>query len=236
MTAPSAHLDYASVPTGLCPICNERQVSHKTLYGYPICKKCLYRFANRRQIAYLIDSILFTVPLVGVSFLLEPMLAAVSITDFQSEIVTTVIALGFNTLFNMKDGFNGQSPGKRLTGVQVIDETTGRPISFVQSFKRNWMFLLGVLPFAGPWISLAIVITIIIQMTKGYRLGDRLAGTRVIWKKYADSPVFGGKGMLCRSCRYDLTGNQSGLCPECGTPVATPVATRVHVAGPAAVA
>jgi hypothetical protein len=22
----------------------------------------------------------------------------------------------------------------------------------------------------------------------------------------------------CRKCGYDLTGNQSGLCPECGTP------------------
>lgn len=23
----------------------------------------------------------------------------------------------------------------------------------------------------------------------------------------------------CKKCRYDLTGNQSGVCPECGTPV-----------------
>ena len=25
---------------------------------------------------------------------------------------------------------------------------------------------------------------------------------------------------LCRKCGYDLTGNESGVCPECGTPVA----------------
>lgn len=24
---------------------------------------------------------------------------------------------------------------------------------------------------------------------------------------------------LCRSCKYDLTGNASGICPECGTPI-----------------
>ena len=225
MTAPSARLDYASIPTGQCPLCNERPVSHKTVYGYPVCKKCLYRLANRRQMAYLVDSLIFVVPTVALMlFLADPMLATVLTTDFQYEIATGVIALGFTVPFEMRDGFNGQSPGKRLTGVQVIDEATGRPISFVQSFKRNWMFTLGVLPFAGPLISLAIVITIIIQMTKGYRLGDRFAGTRVIWKKYADSPVFGGKGTRCRSCHYDLTGNQSGQCPECGAAVA-PTAT-----------
>lgn len=26
---------------------------------------------------------------------------------------------------------------------------------------------------------------------------------------------------LCRSCGYDLTGNISGTCPECGTPATT---------------
>ncbi|MHC4065841.1 MAG: RING finger protein [Planctomycetota bacterium] len=24
---------------------------------------------------------------------------------------------------------------------------------------------------------------------------------------------------LCKSCKYDLTGNESGVCPECGTPI-----------------
>jgi len=25
---------------------------------------------------------------------------------------------------------------------------------------------------------------------------------------------------LCEKCDYDLTGNESGICPECGTPIA----------------
>jgi hypothetical protein len=27
---------------------------------------------------------------------------------------------------------------------------------------------------------------------------------------------------LCASCGYNLTGNVSGICPECGTPIASP--------------
>jgi len=26
---------------------------------------------------------------------------------------------------------------------------------------------------------------------------------------------------LCHQCEYDLTGNESGVCPECGSPIAT---------------
>ncbi|MEZ6086319.1 MAG: hypothetical protein R3E58_20745 [Phycisphaerae bacterium] len=28
-------------------------------------------------------------------------------------------------------------------------------------------------------------------------------------------------GPICHQCRYNLTGNESGICPECGTPIAT---------------
>ena len=28
----------------------------------------------------------------------------------------------------------------------------------------------------------------------------------------------------CQECGYDLTGNESGVCPECGTPASEPVA------------
>lgn len=35
----------------------------------------------------------------------------------------------------------------------------------------------------------------------------------------------------CPSCNYDLTGNTSGVCPECGTPVPQSSATRSDVLG-----
>ena len=29
------------------------------LYGTPVCKRCYYKFANRRQLAYIVDAILW---------------------------------------------------------------------------------------------------------------------------------------------------------------------------------
>lgn len=218
MTSSPAPLAYAGVATGMCPLCGERPVWKKALYGRPVCKKCLYKFANRRQVAYLVDSLLFAVPVVGLMWLIESRYAAAGLTELQGEIVSTALALLLNAVFILKDGFDGQSPGKRLTGVQVVDEMTGRPISFAQSFKRNAILLVGVIPVIGGFASLAVIVTIVVQMTKGRRVGDRFAGTRVVWKAHADSSVFGGNDALCGQCGYDLTANESGRCPECGTP------------------
>jgi len=62
-------------------------------------------------------------------------------------------------------------------------------------------------------------LVIAIQEAKGPRVGDGMAGTYVIWKKYAHLPVFGGNALVCEACGYDLQGNVSGVCPECGTGV-----------------
>lgn len=219
MTQTAATLSYASPKSGVCPLCHDRPTWKKTLYGHPVCKKCYYRFANRRQLAYLVDAVIFAV-VVMVLMLMSAGLYAGLMTDALTEmIVLEVIGLAAGCVFIMKDGFNGQSPGKWLTDVQVLDEHSGQPISFGQSFKRNMILLLGHVPVIGPLASLVVVITLAIQLNKGYRTGDRFANTRVIWKRYARSPVFGGDGMLCASCGYDLTGNDSGVCPECGTAV-----------------
>lgn len=71
------------------------------------------------------------------------------------------------------------SPGKMITGVQVLDERTGRPIGFGASIKRNWVVLVPIMP-----------LVIAVQLLKGRRAGDGMAHTRVIWKKYAGNPVF----------------------------------------------
>ena len=79
----------------------------------------------------------------------------------------------------VKDGFGGFSPGKRLLGVRAINSETGEPIGFVQSLKRNWLTLIPIMP-----------LVMAVQLLKGNRAGDGLAGTKVIWLRHADSPVF----------------------------------------------
>jgi hypothetical protein len=38
------------------------------------------------------------------------------------------------------------------------------------------------------------------------------------------------RGRLCRCCRYDLTGNRSGICSECGTPISPAQRARIAAA------
>jgi hypothetical protein len=47
----------------------------------------------------------------------------------------------------------------------------------------------------------------------------------VIRRKHAGHPVFTGlPADTCTRCAYDLTGNATGICSECGTPVVQPIA------------
>jgi uncharacterized RDD family membrane protein YckC len=70
----------------------------------------------------------------------------------------------------LSDGFrDGQSYGKRLLRIAVVDTHTGLPCTFGQSFIRN--LLLLVLGFID-WIF--------IFGEQRQRLGDKAAGTKVI--------------------------------------------------------
>ncbi len=66
----------------------------------------------------------------------------------------------------------GSSPGKRLKGLKVVDEEGGKP-SIIQAFLRHVL---------DPFSAFAFWIPDLITMyrNEGRRIGDLLAGTRVI--------------------------------------------------------
>lgn len=213
-----------------CPLCQRRvrKASRlKPLYGTPVCARRRNGFATQRQTAYLVDyallALLTALPLVLYNGVAGPaFLCSLGFPQFMGDDVITIVAACASTvLFLVKDGFTGQSPGKALTGVQVVNSRTLEPIGPWQSFLRNLVLLV---PLVGPLLVAG-------TMMGGKRWGDGWAGTRVIWKKYRHRPVFDPRGIYCLNCGYDLTGNVSGRCPECFTPVppraAIPTATPV---------
>jgi hypothetical protein len=214
------------MPEHACPLCGDpkRMRSAKPLYGVPVCKKCYYRVANRRQLAYVIDWIIFQIIAFFMGAALGALLVAVHMAPDTGDLIITLAAwVVFPLIFFCKDGFIGHSPGKFITGVQAVDPKTFEPIGFGRSFKRNLLLIIPVEPLDGA-----------VMLQQGYRPGDKWAKSKVIWKKYANHPVFTGR-LSCERCQYDLTGNISGSCPECGTPlpsVVTCVALPPVNAGP----
>jgi len=92
-------------------------------------------------------------------------------------LILALIPLAFQML---KDGFGqGQSPGKKVMKLMVIDLDTNMPCTKQKSFLRNIILLLmALVPVVGSLIE-----PIMVLATKdGRRLGDRAANTMVIEK------------------------------------------------------
>jgi uncharacterized RDD family membrane protein YckC len=210
-------------PLPACPLCQrqEKPGRAKLLYGHPVCRKCYYAFANRRQLAFILDhvgwQILIAILFFGIGVAIA--LSGGAVTDEIGALMNILSWLLFLP-FLFKDGFKGASPGKWLCGVQVLDTQTREPAGFGASFKRN-------LPLFIPFVPLIVAF----QLLKGNRLGDKWANTFVVWKKYANTRVFGASGK-CEKCQYDLSGNTSGICPECGTPLSPENQAYLHRQNP----
>lgn len=98
----------------------------------------------------------------------------------------------------LQDGLGmGQSVGKRIIGLRVLDDETGLPCSLQRSVVRNLPFILVVL-FAGItmlWVfALLIALPLIcvetylvVTVETGVRIGDVLANTLVV--EYSEERV-----------------------------------------------
>jgi uncharacterized RDD family membrane protein YckC len=89
----------------------------------------------------------------------------------------SVLFLGGAALYLLlRDAIGGQSLGKLLVGLVVINLETGRPSTLKGSALRNVFFLVpgaNLVAIFLEWLS-------IVRDPQGQRLGDRLAQTQVV--------------------------------------------------------
>jgi uncharacterized RDD family membrane protein YckC len=159
---------YASEPCPLCGVSSQLG-GDRRLYGSKVCWKCYYGFSSRRVAAFLLDTLIWS--LLG----WVCVVACFSIDPTK----LPVVAVCFGTIYLLKDALGGTSPGQVMCGLKVIDARDGGAIGAWPSFLRN-------LPFAIPFL----VPIMAYQLPRGYRLGDGLARSKVVWMRYADNPIF----------------------------------------------
>jgi uncharacterized RDD family membrane protein YckC len=158
---------------GPCPLCGDTTKMGpraRRLYDYWICRRCSRAMVNRRQAAWLLD----LVPLWGLTFVIAAMAGAVgSAAHVDVGPLVAVLPWLATAAWLLKDGFGGHSPGKALMGLQVVDVDTGEGAGPVASLKRNLPMLIPLAPLVAAT-----------QLSRGTRLGDGWARTRVVWKTH----------------------------------------------------
>ncbi len=113
----------------------------------------------KRYIAQLIDQI------IGIVF---PILIAVIANQIFFQIASLILFLGYSLFHDAMP--NGQSFGKKILGIKVVNMKTGNACSVKESFIRS----ITKLPI------IAFIDAIMIFSAIRRRLGDRLAGTIVV--------------------------------------------------------
>lgn len=76
-------------------------------------------------------------------------------------------------------------------------------------------FVYGSFGLPGWIVDLIALISFVAPPILVAYLTSRIVYTNMRWK-FIESD-----GRYCENCEYDLTGNVSGRCPECGSPVIT---------------
>ena len=167
-----------------CPVCGQPKRSmNSKLYGIPTCAKCIDGFAQRRSLAWIIDLLSMRFPLyAGLFCVLYLGETPTGFNDFWMAFGGILSLFGLVTyfLFFFKDGFSGYSLGKYCLGLRAFNHRSGKPANPLDSFARN--FLPALMPI------IALIIGVLLR--KGTRPGDGFRDTKVIWLKYAKSPVF----------------------------------------------
>jgi len=153
-----------------------------------------------RFLAILIDTLLQTVTYAFIVLVFILIISAAPKTGHTGELSHTgekwliaglilfhfLMYWGYFALFEAF--WNGQTPGKRLFRIRVIQDS-GRQITFFESMIRNLIRIVDLLP------SFYLVGIIAMACNRQHkRLGDVAAGTLVVHERPTEEPIWGGTG------------------------------------------
>jgi uncharacterized RDD family membrane protein YckC len=118
-----------------------------------------------RYVAQFVDQVIAVMIVVAVSFL-------IGIIGLNTAFGLVLVVSSYAAYILMNDAMpNGQSIGKKLLSIKVINKESGKNCSLSESFLRN---ITTVIPF------LAVIDALLIFGTKKQRMGDKIANTLVI--------------------------------------------------------
>lgn len=114
-------------------------------------------------------------------------------------LVWFLLQFGYFALFEAI--WNGQTPGKRLTHLRVIQDC-GRPITVYEAFTRNLLRIVDSIP---ALYGVAIISALLSAKSK--RLGDYVAGTVVVHEKpvVLETGVQWDLAVSSNNSRYDVS-------------------------------
>lgn len=112
-----------------------------------------------RLIAFIIDLLI-------ISMLISLLLFATQTVN--SQFLTQFLSALMLTLLLCKDCINGQSVGKRIMKIQVVDETTNKNISVVGCIVRNFFVFFWIVEF------------FVLLISKNKRIGDYVTKTKIV--------------------------------------------------------
>ena len=133
-----------------------------------------------------IDALVGGMPLLLIGFLLGSLPDARPISLVRPVLVVSCIVWAFYYLL-VKDGWSyGQSIGKRKRGLMVVKLSTNEPCSRLASSVRTLTILFSK---AIPVIGWAVEPLAVLMSKDGRRVGDRIAGTQVIFVDEYEGPL-----------------------------------------------
>ncbi len=149
---------------------------------------------GRRLAAALVDTLIAALPLMAtVALILAPLIKIVAGLEplWADQFITETVIILYTALplsfcwfcyyLLLRDSFGrGQSWGKKICGLMVMDLANHQPCDRKGSFGRNYLgFSLALFGLVLPALALIEPLCIILS-EQGLRTGDRWAGTQVI--------------------------------------------------------